>query len=270
MKSIASMQEKTRVLIKGAWVTLGMPFDQPVIDEKVEGIIDVEGLIMATLLLMEQDRMVTDLPAWLKRFSSLINHQKLKSMVNAISQEHRMLILDNVNKAPFGSAPKSIRNIFNLKEPESDAVSETVHMRGRKLNTIPNVARASIMIHNRLLYGTGFRADLITFTQIKGFGMKGTRLAKLLCTNDSTISRILKDLKACSFLDHDNERTGPIESYPGMFISAQSVWNLCEVIDAFRFSFEELRRGAFENLDLKHDGFGRKIVAEWPDSLPAF
>jgi hypothetical protein len=262
MKSIASMQEKTRALIKSAWVTLGMPFDLPAIDEKVEGIIDIEGLIMATLLLMEEDRMVTDLPAWLDRFSSLINHQKLKTMVNAISQEHRTLILDNVKKAPFGSAPKSIRNIFNLKEPESKAVSETVHMRGRKLNTIPNVAGASIMIHNRLLYGTTFRADLITLSHIKGFSIKGTRLAKLLCTNDSTISRLLKDLRDSSFLDHDNERTEPLESFPGMFISTQSVWNLCEMIDAFKFSFEELRRGAFENLDLKHDGFGRKIVAE--------
>jgi hypothetical protein len=33
------------------------------IDEKVNGIIDVEALIMTTLLLVEQDRMVTDLPA---------------------------------------------------------------------------------------------------------------------------------------------------------------------------------------------------------------
>jgi hypothetical protein len=262
MKSIESIQEKARELIKGAWVTLGMPFDLPVIDEKEEGIIDVEGLIMATLLMMEEDRMVTDLPAWLKRFSSLINHQKLKTMVKALSQEHRTLILDNVNKALFGSAPKSIRNIFNLTEPDSEAVSETIRMRGRKLNTIPNVAQASIMIHNRLLYGTTFRADLITLTHIKGFSMNGTRLARLLCTNDSTISRILKDLRDSSFLDHDNERTEPIESFPGMFISVQSVWNLCELIDAFKFSFEELRRGAFESIDFKQDGFGRKIVAE--------
>ena len=136
-------------------------------------------------------------------------------------------------------------------------------MRGLKLNTFPNVAGASIMIHNRLLYGTGFRADLITLTHIKGLGMKGTQLAKLLCTNDSTISRILKDLRACRFLEQDNERAGSIESYPGMFISTQSVWNLCEVIDAFEFSFEELRREAFENLDLKNDGFGRKVIVEF-------
>ena len=38
---------------------------------------------------------------------------------------------------------------------------------------------------------------------------------------------------------------------------------LCEVIDAFEFSFEELKREAIENLDLKHDGFGRKVVMEF-------
>ena len=218
---------------------------------------------MVTLLLMEQDRMVTDLPAWLRRFSSLVNHQKLKTMFKTMAGHHKSVILEKISQGPFGGAPKSIRNIFNLREAESEAVSETINMRGRKLNTIPNVASASIMIHHRLLYGTGFRADLITLIHIAGLGVKGAQMAKLLCTNDSTISRILKDLRACRFLDHDNGRIVPMESYPGMFISTQSVWNLCEVIDAFEFSFEGLRREAFENLDLKHDGFGRKVVVEF-------
>jgi DNA-binding IclR family transcriptional regulator len=81
-----------------------------------------------------------------------------------------------------------------------------------------------------------------------------------LCTNDSTISRLLYNLRACRFLDHDNKMIGHVELYPGMFISTQSVSNLCEVIDAFEFSFEALTREAIENLDLKQDGFGRKVV----------
>lgn len=263
IKFIENVKDKTRELIKGAWATLGMPFDLPVINERIEGIIDAEALIMATLLLLEQDRMLTDLPAWLRRFSSLINHQKLKTMVKTMPRQHSSRLAETLSQTPFGGVPKSMRNIFNLKEPESEAISETILMREHKLNTIPNVARDSIMIQNRLLYGTGFRADLITLTHIKGLGMKGTRVAKLLCTNDSTVSRILKDLRACRFLDHDNERIVPIESYPGMFISTQSVWNLCEVIDAFEFSFEELRRDAFETLDLTHDGFCRKVLSEW-------
>ena len=263
MKSIASLQKKANATIEGAWVTLGLPFGLPMIDEMDEGIIDVEALIMTTLLMMEQGRIVTDLPAWLSRFSSLINNQKLKTIFRTLPQEHRTVILEKLSQATFHGAPKSFKNIFNLIEPSTDFISETIHMRLHKVNTIENVAQASIMIQNRLLYGTGFRADLITLTHIEGLSMKGTQLAKMLCTNNSTISRILNDLKACRFLDHDNERVGDINFYPGIFISTLSVLNLCEMIDAFKYSFKELKRDAFENLDLKYDGFGRKVYAEW-------
>jgi hypothetical protein len=261
MKSMETLQEKTSPIIKGAWVTLGIPLALPGIDEKVEGIIDIEALIMTTLLMMEQDRMVTDLPAWLSRFSTLINHQKLKSMLKSMPRQQSSVIVENVSRVPLRAAPKSIRNIFNV-EPASEAVSETIQMRVHKLNTIENVAQSSIMIHSRLQYGTSFRADIIALTNIKGFAMKGTRLAKVLCTNDSTVSRILTDLRACRFLDQDNQRVGHIEPYPRMFISSQSLWNLCEMMDAFRFSFEELKRGAFESLDLRHDGLGKKLLKE--------
>jgi hypothetical protein len=259
MKSITTLQRKASPAVKGAWVALGIPFDVSTIDEKVEGIIDIEALIMTSLLLMEQDRMATDLPAWVNRFSSLLNHQKLKTMLNTMSGQHRSEILEKVSQSPFRAAPKSIRDIFSL-EQASEAVSKTVQMRVRKLNTIENVAEASIMLRNRLQYGTGFRADIIALTHVKGFGMKGTQLARVLCTNDSTVSRILRDLKACRFLDQDNERTGSVEAYPGMFISSQSLWNLCEIMDAIRFSSQELKRGALENLNLRHDGLGMRVL----------
>jgi hypothetical protein len=259
MKSITALQRKASPAVKGAWVALGIPFDAPMIDEKVEGIIDVEALIMTTLLLMEQDRMATDLPAWLNRFSGLVNHQKLKTVFNTMPGQHRLETLEKVSQSPFCGAPKSIRNIFSL-EPASEAVIKTVQLRMRKLNTIENVAEASIMIRNRLQYGTGFRADIIALTHVRGFGVKGTQFARLLCTNDSTVSRVLGDLRACRFLDKDNERIGPVEPYPGMFISSQSLWNLCEVMDAVKFSSKELKRDALENLNFRHDGLGMKIL----------
>jgi hypothetical protein len=259
MKSIATLQKKANAAVKGAWVALGIPFDLSMIDEKVEGIIDIEALIVTTLLLMEQDRTVTDLPAWLSRFSSLVNHQKLKTMFNTMPRQHRSVILGNLNQSPFTAAPKSVRNIFNL-EAASEDVSKTVQMRVRKLNTVENVAQTSIMIRKRLQYGTGFRADIIALKNIKGFVMRGTQIARLLCTNDSTVSRILSDLRACRFLDQDNERIGPFEPYPGMLISSQSLWNLCEMMDAVKFSSQELKRGAIESLNLRHDGFGSKVL----------
>lgn len=259
------MKNKANRALEEAWAALGIPFDVPMIDEKEDGIIDVEALIMTTLLLMEQDRMATDLPAWLGRFSSLINHQKLKTMFNTTPPRHRSLITENLKASPLRAAPKSVRTVFNL-EPPSGSVTKTVQMRISKLNTVENVARNAIMIRNRLEYGTGFRADVIALTNIRGLGVKGTQLAKVLCTNESTVSRILSDLRACGFLDQGNERTRPTDSYPGMFVSSQSLWNLCEMMDAFEFESQELRQGTLENINLRHDGLGRKVIPGLADA----
>lgn len=260
MTSIKILKHEANRLVEGAWVTLGMPFDFPIIEEKAQGIIDVEALIIATLLVMREDRLVTDLPAWVNLFSNLINFQKLKTIFRGLSGEHRRLINANLNRIHFYDTPRAFRNVFGFRSQEAGSIDETVRSRTQKINTIENVAQMSLMIKNRLLYGTGFRADLITLTHIKKIGMKGTDLAAMLCANNSTISRIVSDLRACGFLDHDKERIKPFELYPGMFMSSQSVWNLCEMMDATQFSFEELKHGILENINFKNDAFG-KIVS---------
>ena len=259
MISVEKLKQETKNLVEGAWVTLGMPFDLTMIEERNEGIIDVEALSMATLLVMGKDRLVTDLPAWVSQFSKLINFQKLKTIFRGLSEEHGRLILANHDQNNFNSTPRAFRNVFNLRTREAGSVDETVRLRTSRINTIENVAQMSLMIKNRLLYGTGFRADLITLTHIERIGMKGTALAELLCANNSTISRILSDLKACNFLNDDKERLGPFEPYPGMFLSVLSVWNLYEMIDTTQFSFEELKKGVLENMNFKHDAFGKRI-----------
>ncbi|HBF42302.1 MAG TPA: hypothetical protein DDW42_01490 [Desulfobacteraceae bacterium] len=50
--------------------------------------------------------------------------------------------------------------------------------------------------------------------QLKNFKMNGKQLATLLCTSDSTISRILNDLRSCKFPDLDNERKRLTNPYP--------------------------------------------------------
>ena len=249
-------------LVRGAWVALGMPFDFPIIEEKSKGIIDVEALIMITLLVMGEDRLVTDLPAWINRFSNLINFQKLKTVFRVLSKDNRGVIFDKLNNAHFHATPKEFRNIFNLRVESTVNINETVRLRMLKINSIENVARMSLMIKNRLLYGTGFRADLITLTHIENISMKGIDLAALLCANNSTISRIVSDLKAYGFLDKDKERIKPYETYPGTFMSVQSVWNLCEMMDATKFSFKELKNGVLENINFKNDVFGKIITNE--------
>lgn len=260
MKSLAAFKKYFSPIFKGAWTTLGMPFDNPVIDEKTEGIIDPEALILISLLLMPHDRLATDLPAWANRFSGLINHQKLKTMFKMMPPPNREIVLKNLKQESFPGLPKSSRQIFKL-EPPSKAVKDNIQLRIQKISTVEDVARASLMIHNRLQYGTGFRADIISLTIIKNFNMKGNQIAKILCTNDSTVSRILNDLKASQFLSQDNTRIGPAETYPGIFISSHTLWNICEIMDAFQFSREELKQAVLEGLEFKYDGLGKKYLS---------
>jgi hypothetical protein len=262
MTSIRPLKHEANRLVEGEWATLGMPFNLPMIKEKSEGIIDVEALIVATLLVMEQDRLVTDLPAWINRFSSLINFQKLKTIFKGLSDDFRGLVLADLNNVHFAKTPRAFRDVFDLQVKEAGSAEETVKSRMMKINTIENVARNSLMIKNRLLYGTGFRADLITLTHIENISMKGIDLAALLCTNSSTISRLVRDLKAGGFLDQNNERIRPFDPYPGMFMSVRSIWNLCEMMEATQFSFKELKDGVLENMNFKNEAFGKIISSK--------
>jgi hypothetical protein len=239
---------------------MGMPFDAHKVNEKKEGIIDVEAVLMTTLLLMGQDRILTDLPAWIIRFKDIINHQKLKTLFTDSPEKHKKAIIQKLNQAPFGGTPTSFKKIFDLEEIPTGEIGESIEMRGSRLNSVENVAQSSIMLSNRLLYGTGFRADLITITQIKNLKMNGRQLAGLLCSNNSTISRILSDLRACGFLDQDNERVKYTNPYPGMFISPNTLCNLYEILDAEEFRSQELKKATYENLNFKYDKFGMQLV----------
>lgn len=260
-----TVKNRARFMIRCAWVTMGIPFDVPIVNEKREGIIDVEALFMATFLFMEQDRMVTDLPAWIIRFKDIINHQKLKSMFKSCPEKHKRTIFKNLNHDPFGATPESFKRVFGLKNIPTKESVQTIERRSLKLNSLNHVAQTSVMIKNRLLYGTGFRADLISITQIKNIKMNGKQLATLLCTADSTISRILNDLRSCKFLDQDNERIKLANPYPGMFLSSQTILNLYEIIDAEEFRSKELKKEAYENISFKNDRFCMQLL---PSSAP--
>ena len=260
MNSFQAIPRRAHQILRRALVNLGLPFDVPMIHEKKEGIIDVEALLLATFLLMEQDRIVTDVPAWILRFQDLINHQKLKSMVQASPEKHRMTILENVKKDSFQATPKAFIKIFGLQGHPPKTLIETVESRKGKLNSVEHVAQSSIMINNRLLYGTGFRADVITITQIRNHKLNGKRLSDLLSTANSTISRILNDLKACQFINKEHERVKHADTFAGMFISSHTLLNLYEILDAEEFRSPELKKAAYENLDFRYDQFGRQLL----------
>jgi hypothetical protein len=260
MNSFQAITNKTQQMLRRAWVNLGLPFDVPIVNEKKEGIIDVEAMLVATILLMEEDRIVTDVPAWVARFQDLINHQKLKSMVQASPEKHRMSILKIVKQDTFQATPTPFRKIFGLQGYPPKTVIETIESRKGKLNSVEHVARSSIMINNRLLYGTGFRADVITITQVRNHNLNGKRLSDLLCTANSTISRILNDLKACRFINQENERVKNADTFPGMFISFHTLRNLYEILDAEEFKSVELKKAAYDSLDFRYDQFGKQLL----------
>ena len=260
MNSFQAITNRANQLLRRAWVNLGLPFDVPMVNEKKEGIIDIEALLLATVLFMGQDRIVTDVPAWIARFQDLINHQKLKSILQASPEKHRMTILESVKQDSFQATPNTFKKIFGLQEHPIKTLIETIESRKGKLNSVDHVAQSSIMINNRLLYGTGFRADVITITQIRNHKLNGKRLSDLLCTANSTISRILNDLKACKFINQEHERVKNTDTYPGMFISSHTLRNLYDILDAEEFRSDELKKAAYESLDFRHDQFGRQLL----------
>ena len=261
MKLSETLRNRANFIIRRAWVAMGIPFDLTMVNEKKEGIIDIEALLMLTLLLMENGRMVTDLPAWVNRFRGVVNHQKLKTLFKASPEKYRIIVEENIKQAHFLDAlPNAFKKIFDIQRPPAKGVIETIETRASKLNSLEHVAQSSIMLKNRLLYGTGFRADVITLAHIKNLKINGNQLARLLCTADSTVSRILSDLRACQFLDSDNERVKLSNSYPAMFLSTQTVWNLHELLYAADFRSEELRKATYENLNFKNDRFCMQLV----------
>jgi hypothetical protein len=244
-----------------AWAAMGLPFDVLRIDEAKEGIMDVEALLMATLLVMGKDRMATDLPAWLSHFTDLVNHQKLRSLWTSLPLKHRNKVIGNLRAAPFSCTPVAFKDIFDLSGNPTDEEGGRIKSRVSRLNSIEHVAQSSRMIRNRLLYGTGFRADLVTLLQVKNLKLSARQMGKILCAADSTISRVLSDLRACRFLDQHNQMKDDPETLPGIFLSSYSLWNLTELLDAQEFKKKELKAAALASLDLRFDGFCKQIMA---------
>jgi len=95
---------------------------------------------------MDDDRFATDLPAWVNRFSSLINFQKLKTIFRGLSENHRELVLTLLNHGCFQATPRVFRNVFDSKTEIVGSLAKIVELRIRRVNTIENVAQDSLMV----------------------------------------------------------------------------------------------------------------------------
>jgi hypothetical protein len=270
MMSSNQPNDELKALLERAWSTLGLPFAGPPIQEKRHGIIDLEALIAVTLLHGPEARFETDVPAWLRTFEGLVHHQKLKSMVRRMPPKHREALQDHARRSTaFRGAPGAVRQALGIETGgTTERVERALKGRQAKIAGPDQVASDSLMVFHRLLFGTGFRADVVALTHVKGLAGKGGRLAELLCTHASTVSRILRDLRACGFLDGDNERTQAFEAFPGFFLSTRSLWNLCEILDAEPFRSDRHREETLKGLDCKHDEVGRRLIRGNKDLEP--
>jgi hypothetical protein len=245
-------------LIQQAWRTLGLPLRGDVLFEREHGVIDPEALLIITLVAAPDVRYAADIAAWLLARADWVNQQKLKSLYVALPPQYREAVNAHVLASPFTAVPVLTR--LTGSKPADAALVAQVRDRARKLAPKEVTAAQSRTIHNRLLFGTGARADVVTLLESDLLDRNGAIIARLLCTTESTISRVLTDLRAAQFVDKRHRLTANQVNYPRPFITAVSVWNICRRLDAGRFKSRLLAQSELAQIDVTFDNFGASLA----------
>lgn len=263
---MSSSKTAERVLaeqIRRAWATLGLPLAGPLIDERSSGIIDPEALTLLTLDCIPEGRHAVDVAAWLVAHADLVNHQKLKALYRSLPLPHQRTVAAAIERGPYQGV-SALAGLAGTSNPVRDDVRKVVKAREGKLVPMTEIASRARMLGNRLLFGTGIRADVVSLLQTRIEERNGVTLARLLCVAKSTISRILTDLRTCRFLDPKNmPPDGSV--FPPPFVSALTVANGARWLDASRFESQLLAKEELVDLDVANDGLMRLVIAamEW-------
>ena len=122
------------------------------------------------------------------------------------------------------------------------------------------MAARSLFLKNRLLFGAALRADIVSIFQLRRKGFSGRRVADLIGAHPSSVSRVLADLRACRFIAGDGTLVGRHPSYPGLFISAISIRDVPQILDAATAS-AELKRAMLPEIDAAIDRMGSALAA---------
>ncbi|RLB54718.1 MAG: hypothetical protein DRI34_11640 [Deltaproteobacteria bacterium] len=260
MKSTERLQGAAEPLLLSAWNTLGLPFDVEALDERERGIIDPEVAILLTVMCSTSSRAPTDIPAWILRFSDMVNHGKLKALMVMLGDRHREAVVRRMRRWLFAACPKTFRRAVSLPDEAPETAVRELLSRRSKIAPVEVLAESSAMLRNRLLYGTGFRADLISVVEAVPYPLRANQLARLLGCRESTVSRILRDLRAAGLLDGHNQLSREQGTARGIFISVDTLRNIINLIDAMDFSSEDLRSSAVSGMDLRFDGMTRSLV----------
>ncbi len=258
MKSWEQIRADAVPLLERCWVTLGVPAALEPVEEMTDGIIDPESAILLGMLAGRDTRLWTDIPAWLNRFQDLINFQKLGSMFRSLPEIVRDDLHAQLAGSMFDACPKRFLRIFGRDQNASERIA--LSMRIKKLLPASEVAKRSIMIHNRLLFGTSFRADLASLLLMKDAGLSGRKASFLLAAANSTVSRIGSDFKDCGYVDVHGRVTSDRPRLPGLFLSTDTARNYIELMQASRFSHQVLWENAVRQLDLRFDSFFLRLL----------
>ena len=258
MKSWEQIRADAVPLLERCWVTLGAPASVEPVDELIDGLVDPESAILLGMLAGKDTRLWTDIPAWLNRFQDLVNFQKLGSLFRSLPEFARVELHAQLPGSMFDACPKRFSRIFGLDQNATERIA--MSMRIKKLLPASEVAKRSVMIHNRLLFGTSFRADLASLMLMKESGLSGRKASFLLAAANSTVSRIARDFKDCGYVDPHGRMTGDRPRLPGLFLSTDTARNFVELMQASRFAHQVLWDNAVRQLDLRFDSFFLRLL----------
>jgi hypothetical protein len=231
-------------------------------DEESSGIVDPEALLVATLLLPEavDSRLGENVAVWCRVYERLIHYQRLEAIIGRLPAARRGDAVDVAKGAGLHLATRRLAAALRVGHPEKTGAERSGTRAGR-IRLPEGTAARSAFVANRLLFGTGYRADLVTLTSIRAHVFSGPELARLLATSASTVSRILADLRACGFLDRRGRRRAPGDELPGLAVSADSPVNIAAISDAHQVRDEALARTIERECDFEWDRLGETLTS---------
>ena len=255
------------ILLRRCWTTLGLPFADEPFDEHREGLVDPEALFVATLLVPGalDARLGENIREWCGVFERVLHYQRLKSLIERLPEVHRDDVLGDIKRAGLHFGPRRLQLSLGILKTRTAKQAEQPSRRGR-IRPPENTAALSIFIRQRMLFGTGYRADLVSLTSIRRHVFGGSELARLLATSPSTVSRILTDLKACGFLDQRGRQRAPGVDSPQLIVSADSLANIACLLDASRIEDPALARAIEDECDFEWDRLGAALMGRKSES----
>jgi hypothetical protein len=253
---------KTERLLRGCWATLGLPLPEKPVEERTFGIVDPEALLLSTLLLPQciDARLSESVRAWCHVFGRLIHYQRLTALIDRLPETSRVVALDSARRMDLRGGSSRLAAVLGAPRAMISKRDEAEARKGR-IRSPEETTALSAFVHGRLLFGTGYRADLVSLTSIRSHIFGGPELTRLLVTSPSTVSRLLSDLVGCGFLDRRGRPRALGDEFPGLAVSADSPANIVAISDAQQVRDKALARVIEGECDFEWDRLGETLTS---------